>query len=137
MYIYVYVKYRGAGVCVCVMISADPFKITRLVIRIAISATDKRGKVYGICRIDETPSYIDDRGRGTGRWSSMSSNRRTSLGNSVDAVQHKSSMRKDERTLSAKRIIVSSLAIFFVDHVADYVALNSESESRRVRSGLT
>lgn len=30
-------------------------------------------------------------------------------------------------TLSAKRIIVSSLAIFFVDHVADYVALNSES----------
>lgn len=37
-----------------------------------------------------------------------------------------------QHTLSAKRIIVSSLAIFFVDHVADYVALNSESESRRV-----
>lgn len=36
-------------------------------------------------------------------------------------------------TLSAKRIIVSSLAIFFVDHVADaIVALNSESESKRV-----
>lgn len=37
-----------------------------------------------------------------------------------------------QHTLSAKRIIVSSLAIFFVDHVEDYVALNSESESRRV-----
>lgn len=32
--------------------------------------------------------------------------------------------------MSAKHIIVSSLAIFFVDHVANYVALNSESESR-------
>ena len=32
--------------------------------------------------------------------------------------------------------IVSSLAIFFVDHVADYVALNSESESRRVAIGI-
>lgn len=55
----------------------------------------------------------------------------------VKRYKRQSSIKKKKKdnkysTLSAKRIIVSPLAIFFVDHVADYVALNSESESRHV-----